>query len=355
MKLLSLIINNCLIIAPYLCLGQSDCPPTSYPGRVSLNTSSGRGLDAVKIQINNLNSVWTHNGNFEYKLTDCPGSRLRIEATKLGYGIVNHMELSHVLERGLSRGYLQFHIIMCVEKDLESRRTEYYDKVTELNFIRRLATLEGRIKELRRQKNASRDSLNILDNKRQELINNKENDKSKEVAKLLTNINESILDTTYQKAYSLYQEGQLTDDELIIAIIKQEERANYSHDIKAKSLLSEVDPQINIVRASIQRELGGNWGPAPFIRIPLQTIPRKGDEKEGFVLIEHKFRPSLSTGIHYKAFIKDKIFTVQLSDESKTDTFIKQSMDSQIDWEKFRLRVKRYWLLMIQDRQKKDH
>ena len=243
----------CLSLLASVCTGQTKCPQVSYLGRVSLNTTDGKGIDGVKIRINFIGNEVTRpgdNGNFRYTLADCPGTRLRVEATKDGYSVVNHVELaSHVLERSAGPGHLQFPVIMCFEKDREDKRIAYYAEIANLAFDRETAYLRGRIQELEKlltqkdqQKDRLIDSLATYKSRYQETTIDYKRHRLEvlQIAKVFANLATSELDSTYQNAFYLFQQGKLAKvQELLSNQRLDDEQKAYRNEKQASDLLKQ--------------------------------------------------------------------------------------------------------------------
>ncbi|QDK78806.1 tetratricopeptide repeat protein [Spirosoma sp. KCTC 42546] len=206
----------CLLLGNLsISLGQQKCLPVNHRGQVVLNLLDGKGIDGVQIVINgNLGPITSNGGNFIYKLDDCIGTPVRVQALKDGYGVVNNIEISgHTLRANLTPGQLQFKIIICEEKYIEQYKLEYYSQIINLPILREMSRLKQRVKELENNANSNSILVKELQALRQKYSNLENSyiqlkEQAVQVATIFANLKASEIDTTYQKAFAFYKVGQ---------------------------------------------------------------------------------------------------------------------------------------------------
>lgn len=210
-------------------IGQNKCNPVSYPGQVLLNSVGGIGVDNAQIVINGILGPQTSNGgNYRFKLNSCPGSLVRVQVIKRNYAIVNHVEMSgHIIRRNVSNEDLQFLTIVCLEKDLQLYRLQYYLNIANLDYYQEINNLNKKIDILSKKLAQSEGKneklvadLNKLKIKYDEMNNNfsAQQQQRNNLAKIFSSISIDDIDSTYQKAFSLYKEGKLQKAQEVLSV-----------------------------------------------------------------------------------------------------------------------------------------
>jgi len=237
------------------------CKPLEHSGQVVLNTSTGNGLAGVQIFVNGYAGPQTlkptigprtdKGGNFRYRLADCPGSLVRVQALKIGYSVVNQVEMAgYVLRGDILPDQLQFLIILSADHELEQRRINYYSKIADLGFDKELARLRGRIGELEKllvtqtsKNDALIDELATLKVHYQQASEqlNQQKIQTQQIARIFAKLAVSDIDSTYLQAFNLYKQGRLTDAQEYLSaenIDKELIEARHEIDIGGKLLKS---------------------------------------------------------------------------------------------------------------------